>query len=412
MVLRNSDIIIVSNYDDKAKIIASKIVLLRSQDFISVLSYDLITDYFASNSVDLILLYVENINDTEIISRINAVKGNSYLILITENNNPETLCRAYDLGIDDFICTDTPETLFFMRIMWGLKRALQAKNSEKISFSLSNQKIIDVNSGFYTKDNSDRFLEAEYNNLLASDNRNSYIAILSAKTETGSAFSSEELADFIKNTKRLTDTAGFLSDDRICLILNNSSEEGVKLFYERLKKVSEYNKNIYFSVVKISDKPYSLVISALNNLHSKDKENNNYFSMFNNNDLDFPSYNLYNQYEKNPVNDWINTPENIINFVFSRKSVIYQAELSDTQILYSTGKSESTFTFKSNSCYSKIKFNYGDGKKIRLELDYIFYGQEIVEGCEIKNDEFNAELVENIINTVANTYKRALENNE
>lgn len=409
--MQNSNIIIVSNDNDKAKIIASKIVLLRSQDTISVVSYDLINDYFAANNSDLILLYAENIDDTQIITKIKAIKGNSYIIFITEDNNPETLCRAYDLGIDDFISTDTPETLFFMRIMWGLKRTLESKNSEKIAFSLSNQNIIDVNSGFYTKDNSERFLDAEYKNLLASDNRNSYIAILSEKSGNSSVFSPEELADFIKNSKRLTDTAGYLSDDRICLILNNSSEEGVKLFYERLKKTSEDRGNIFLSAVKISDKPFPQIISALSELHSRAEENNNYLSVFDDNIYSLTE-NLYLQDSKNQNHNNINKPEDIFNSVFLANSAICENELPNTQVLFATGKNESTFTFKSDLCYAKIKFSYGNGAKMMLELDYIFYGQEIVEGCEVKPQEFTAELVGNIIKTVAATYKRALNNNE
>lgn len=410
--MQNSNIIIVSNDNDKAKIIASKIVLLRSQDTISVVSYDLINDYFAANNSDLILLYAENMDDTEIVTKIKAIKGNSYIIFITEDNNPETLCRAYDLGIDDFISTDTPETLFFMRIMWGLKRTIQAKNSEKIAFSLSNQNIIDVNSGFYTKDNSEIFLAAEYKNLLASDNRNSYIAILSAKSDNSSVFFSEELADFIRNNKRLTDTAGYLSDNRICLLLNNSSEEGVKLFYERLKKASEDRANIYISAVKIFDKPFMAVISALSELHSRAEENNNYLSVFDDNICDSLTYNLYLQNSKNQSQKYYNKPEDIFSSVFLANSAIYENELPNTQVLFATGKNESTFTFKSDLCYAKIKFSYGNGAKMMLELDYIFYGQEIVEGCEVKPQEFTAELVGNIIKTVAATYKRALNNDE
>ena len=409
--MQNSNIIIVSNDNDKAKIIASKIVLLRSQDTISVVSYDLINDYFAANNSDLILLYAENIDDTQIITKIKAIKGNSYIIFITEDNNPETLCRAYDLGIDDFISTDTPETLFFMRIMWGLKRTLESKNSEKIAFSLSNQNIIDVNSGFYTKDNSERFLDAEYKNLLASDNRNSYIAILSEKSGNSSVFSPEELADFIKNSKRLTDTAGYLSDDRICLLLNNSSEEGLKLFYERLKKTSDDRGNIFLSAVKISDKPFPQIISALSELHSRAEENNNYLSVFDDNIYSLTE-NLYLQDSKNQNQKYFNKPEDIFSSVFLANSAICENELPNTQVLFATGKNESTFTFKSDLCYAKIKFSYGNGAKMMLELDYIFYGQEIVEGCEVKPQEFTAELVGNIIKTVAATYKRALNNDE
>lgn len=410
--MQNSGVIIVSNDKDKAKSIALKIVLLRSHDIISILSYDLVRDYFSENKVDLVLLYAENMDDLEIIPEIKALNDELYIILITDDNNPDILCRAFDLGIDDYTSADTNESLFFMRVMWGLKRKSQNVNMKKITASAVNQKIIDVHSGFYLKDNSGKFLEAEYNNILKTGNGNSFISVISSDYNDNSVFSSEELAEIIQNIKRLTDTAGFLPDNRICMILNNTTEQGAEQFYERLKKVSEYKGKIYFSGVKISDKPYPFVISVLNNLHTKDKENNNYFSLFNHNDLIFQSCNLYNQNENNVQNDSVNTPENIINLIFSRKSVIYQSEFSDTQIFYSTGKNESTFTFKSDSCYSKIKFNYGESKKIRLELDYIFYGQEIVEGCEINYNEFSFQLVQNIIDTVANTYKRALENNE
>ena len=405
--MKSSNIIIVSNKKDVAKKIMSKIVLLRFEDSVSVCSYHSIVDFVTDNEIDLILLYAESSKDTEIISKIKTVSKNTNIIVISETDDSELLCRAFDEGIDDYINIDTPETLFLMRVMWALKRKTFSDSSEKKSDILSLSKILDKNVEFYKKEYTNKLFDKEFKSILNSNDKTSYLVMLTASM----GFSAEELANNLKRIMRLSDIGGFSSDEKIYLILRKTSKEGVKKFFERLKKIAGEKVLIFASAINISDKSYADSLTILNHLLSNAVESGADI-LFEDDCL--PTENTKNEIgtANTPSKNLIKKIEKIIHPAFFKMSAIYEPKFFNTKVIQSVGKSQSSFTFKSNLCYAQVSLSYGNSDKITVEIDCIFYGKEKVEVCDIKIEELTGDLLENIIQSVATRYKKALDNKE
>lgn len=400
---------IVSNIKNVAKKIMSKIVLLRSEDSVSACSYRDITDYLSVKPVDLILVHIQKAKDNEIISKMKSAAKNTKIIAVTESDDLETLCRAFDEGIDDFINIQTPDELFLMRVMWAIKRKYLSDNIDKKTEILFLAKILDKNTEFYRKEYTNKIFDKEYKSVQNANNKNSYLMMISADL----IFPVKELAGYIKKIMRISDTAGFYSDERICLLLRNTSKDGVKKFFVRLRNMIGNKTSISASALNISDKPYADAVVILNNLlvNAYNKPNTLFFE-----DERAEKGTVSNIHTSEISNllkkSLVKKIDKTINPAFFKMFAIYEPKFFNTKVIQSVGKSKSTFTFKSNLCYAQLSLFYGNSDKISVEIDCIFYGKENIEVCELNLDDVTGELLEKLIQSVALRYKQALDGKE
>jgi len=392
-----------------AKKIMSKIVLLRSEDSVSACSYRDIADYLSVNDVDLILVHTQKTKDTEIIPKIKSACKNANIIAVTESDDSEILCHAFDCSIDDFVSIQTPDELFLMRVMWALKRKYSADNFEKNIEILSLAKILDKKTKFYRKEYTNKIFDKEYKSVLNSKNKTSYLMMISSDL----IFPVKELAECINKIMRFSDIAGFYSDEKICLLLRNTSKDGVKQFFVRIKNIIGKKSSLSASAMNITDKPYADAVAVLNNILVKACKKPNTLIFDDDKEAKDALYPLRTSEISNLLKkSLVKKIDKTIHPAFFKMFAIYEPKFFNTKVIQSVGKNKSTFTFKSNLCYAQLALSYGNSDIITVEIDCIFYGKEKIEVCELNIDDVTGELIENLIQSVASRYKQALDGKE
>lgn len=425
--MKENNVIIISDNKNFAENLASKILLLRASDTIEIMDYKKAKNRLNNHRPDLILLHseeAEQINFIKDIKNFSNVKTSS-IIMVTDNKESDFLCKAFDYGIDDFIEEDTDETVLNMRIMWSLKKKLLADITQKKSSLLALIEVTDAN-GYFQKEYTQMIFEREYKKCLTRY-EDTIFMILSADVRCKSPSANKKIEEALSKNLRKSDICGLAPDDKFYLILHKTDEKGAKKFFGRVNNVLPFETSVSAAAISISNiDNFKVAEKNLNKKLIQSLTSGNSINI-----IETPTKNIAYKTkdfdrltEKSPQSktgqanvkyiqrDFAKRMEKLISPAFFKMQAIYEPKLFNTDILQIFNSNECRFIIKKDSNKSEIVIKYNNDKKIGIEITENYKFKSNREELSFSQDDFSSEKVENIIQTVAEKFRKNLYTNE
>ena len=110
--------------------------------------------------------------------------------------------------------------------------------------------------------------------------------------------------------------------------------------------------------------------------------------------------------------DFAKRMEKLISPAFFKMQAIYEPKLFNTDILQVFNSSECRFIIKKENNKSEIVIKYNNDRQIGVEITENFKFKSNKEELSFSQEEFSSEKVENIIQTVAEKFRKNLYKNE
>lgn len=417
--MSESNIFIISNNKTKAEDFTKKVVLLRSYDSVGILTKENAIEFLQNKEPDLILLHIEAKEDTAFIQRLRCIKclANTAIIILTEFDDEEMLCDAFDYGADDFMRIDSEDTELIMRIMWGVKKKIILDVSAKKDDILSRADITDFETGFYNKNFTQKLFEQEYNNIVL-NNLTVVFMIVAVDLNCKNKITNKRIAEIIKKVIRANDSCGFTQEGRFYILLYKTTEFGVDCLFKRLNSILPLDVTLSASAIKVGQNTFSDAEYILNkNLGAALIKGNNLIFISNRAEIK-PAikFGIKNEeiiLPKNVKNLFIAKMEKMLIPLFFKMQAIYEPKLFNTKISQYIGKSESSFLIQSRSFSSEITIKYENYKKdILINVNEIINGEEFCSKYSFDDKNFSVEAAENIIQTVLEKFRQNLYDSE
>lgn len=152
MLHDNNNILLITDYEEIAKLVLEKLILLRDNDRITVCNSQKIKKTLENSLCCIVILHEnsENPNVTiKLISTIKETKPEAEVILLLNNENKDLILRAYDAGIYDYFTTETPDYEILIKTINCFKlRTFKdtANRNEKFLYQLG---VIDNKNNLY-----------------------------------------------------------------------------------------------------------------------------------------------------------------------------------------------------------------------------------------------------------------------
>lgn len=422
--MKENNVIIISDNKNFATSLASKILLLRSSDSIGIMDYKKAEQKANNHPADLILVHInefQQLNFIKTIKKFSNLKRASVL-LISNHRESDFLCRAFDFGIDDFIEENADETLLNMRIMWCLKKKILTDISYKKSSLLTLIEVTDKN-GYFEKAYTQMIFEREYKKCLTRYD-NTIFMILSADIRCKSPNANKTIEEALTKTLRETDLCGHAPDDKFYLFLYKTDEKGAKKFFARLNNILPFETSVSGSAMSVSgienfkiaennlNKTLIQSLTSVNAINIVETVQKNLENKSENIDRlnDTQKSGLANR--KYLQRDFAKRMEKLISPAFFKMQAIYEPKLFNTDILQVFNSNECRFIIKKESNKSEIVLKYNNDRQIGIEISENFKFDVNKEELSFSQEEFTREKVENIIQTVAEKFRKNLYKNE
>src|SRR5574344_1681683 len=129
----NNNILLVTDYEDIAKLVLEKLVLLRENDGITVCNSKNLKKQLENSLCSVVILHE---NEVEI-------------ILLLDELNSEFVLKAYDCGIYDYILKSSPDYEILIKTINCLKAHTIKEISKRNEKFLDQLGVIDEKTGLY-----------------------------------------------------------------------------------------------------------------------------------------------------------------------------------------------------------------------------------------------------------------------
>ena len=110
-MIDNNNILLVTDYEEVAKSVLEKLILLRESDSISVCNVRSVKKMLENSLYSVVLLHETDDDDytLKLISTIKEVKNDTEILLLLNSPNPRLILKAYDSGIFDYFTMESDE---------------------------------------------------------------------------------------------------------------------------------------------------------------------------------------------------------------------------------------------------------------------------------------------------------------
>lgn len=239
-------ILLVSEDENFAKKLKSKLIFLRNNDSIVISNYnDALFETECSKS-NIVLVHEFLDKTIELLSQL---RKNSELCLILLSNNPEMIMEAADIGVDDFISPEAQDYEYVLRIVQNVKyNNVKTKSNRDIKI-LEQLKVIDELTGAYNYDYRKTVIENYAAEKLI---QNGIFMALSAVECDEITF--ENLSKAIMLSKRIEDTVILGKDLNFYIFMPDSNINGAIVLFNRIK--AKLSFDIFAGISEISNKEF------------------------------------------------------------------------------------------------------------------------------------------------------------
>lgn len=371
----NNNILLITDEDETAKLVLSKLILLRDNDKISVCGTQKLKKTL-ENSLCCVVIVHENIESPDltlkIISTIKESKSNAEIVLLLNEEKPELILKAYDLGIYDYFTVDAPDYEILIKTVNCFKLSSfkeVANRNEKFLYQLG---VIDSKNSLY-----------KYNYLkeifidLSDDLRiqNGIFAILTLDDKTKTKISTNRLAGIIKNSVRQEDIVATARGGKFYLILPNIDLEGTKAVIRKIQDKIGNDFQIRSGLTKIGIQSFETLdkiaqdslISAIQNdemcVSLTDNLENTNTWLEDENSKPNKNFKLFKMAFTKKMNE-------VITPVFFRFQKECETKLTNTQVSQYANNIESVFSLKNEKLHSELILRYNGFAKFKIEITH------------------------------------------
>ena len=386
MLHDNNNILLITDYEEIAKLVLEKLILLRDNDRITVCNSQKIKKTLENSLCCIVILHEnsENPNVTiKLISTIKETKPEAEVILLLNKENKDLILRAYDAGIYDYFTTETPDYEILIKTINCFKlRTFKdtANRNEKFLYQLG---VIDNKNNLY-----------KYNYLkeifidLSDDLRiqNGVFAILTLDDKTKTKISTNRLAGAIKNCVRQDDIVATARGGKFYLIIPNIDIEGTKAVIQKIQNKMGDDFKIRSGLSKIGIQSFETLdkntldslTSAIQNdvmcvsLSDNMGNSNSWLEEDNKSEKSFKLFKMA----------FTKKLKEVITPVFFRFQKECETKLTNTNVSQYANSIECVFSLKNENIHSELILRYNGFAKIKIEI--VHSGLDSAENSKVE----------------------------
>ncbi len=378
----DDNILLVTDDEDVAEAVLSKLVLLRESDSIAVCDYKMAKKLLENPSVSIVLVH-ENKDKEKTLSFLNTIISPEYeTILLVNDYDQDFILAAYDLGLSDYYSVKSESYEMLIRTVNCFKR-----RSFKVRYSrdfalLVRMGVVDEETGFY-KYKYSRELLAEFIKDKRVQNGMFIVLVLDEASKT--RFSADKLSQAIKKSVRCDDVVSVAKGGKFYMILPNVDKLGAFAVVNKIQDILGAKLIVRAGVCRIENKTFDRLekeaFAALSEacqtnetavfLEEHVKTLDEWLDDEEKDDKNFKLFqNAYN-----------NKLEKVIAPVFFRLQKTYEEKLFNTKIEQYSDELQSVFQLKHGDRESRLKITYPGFAKIMIYI--IHEGLDTPENKEI-----------------------------
>ncbi len=394
------NILLVTENEEVAENVLSKLVLLRESDSIAVCDYKMAQKTLQMPSVSIVIVH-EKESKEKTLRFIESIKSSEYeIILLVNDYEQDLILAAYDLGVTDYYSIKSEPYEMLIRTVNCFKtRALKVKSTRDLAL-LKQLGVVDDETGFYKYKFSKELL-AEF--IKDPKVQNGMFIILTLDESSKTRFSADKLSKAIKKSVRCDDVVSIVKGGKFYMILPNIDKHGAFAVVNKIQNIVFDKLIIRAGVAKITDKTFERLekeaYSALSEacqtnettvfLEEKVMTLDNWLDDNEKNEKNFKLF-------KNAYN---NKLEKVIAPVFFRLQKSYEEKLFNTKIEQYSDELQSVFSLKHAKQESRLKITYPGFAKIMIYITH--------EGLDSPE---NKEIPLNLNEITPNTIAKIVEN--
>lgn len=410
-MIDNNNILLITDYEDIAKVMLQKLILLREKDSITICNSRNAKKNI-ENSLCCVAI-VHEITDNQdatirLIKTIKESKRDIEIILLLNDIKQDFILNAYDCGIFDYFTIDSPDYEMLIKTVNCFKiRTLKdiSSRNEKFLYQLG---VIDSKTGLY-----------KYNHLkeifidISDDLRiqNGVFAILTLDEKTKTRISTNRLACNIKNSVRGDDIIATARGGKFYMILPNIDLNGTRAVISKIQSKMGDEFKIRSGINKIGIQSFETLdkntqdslLSAIQNdelcvsltdqlantdswLEDDDQKPNKNFKLF--------------------KMAFTNKMKTIITPVFFRFQKECETKLANTQVSQYANNIESVFSLKNENIHSELIIRFNGFAKFIIEI--VHSGLDSAENSkiEIPLSKLTEKELLKLLNQLKNEYKQ------
>lgn len=367
----DDNILLVTDNEDAAEKVLSKLVLLRESDSIAVCDYKMAKRILEQPSVSIVLVH-ENESREKTLKLIQAIKSAEYeIILLVNDYDQDFILSAYDLGVADYYSINSESYEMLIRTVNCFKsRSLKVRFARDLAL-LEKLGVVDEETGFY-KYKFSRELLAEFIKDVRVKNGMFIILVLDESCKT--RFSADKLSKAIKRSVRCDDVVSVARGGKFYIILPNVDKLGAFAVVNKVQDILGDKLIVRAGVCRIENKSFdrlekeafaALSEACLTNetsvfLEEKVKTLDDWLDDEEKDDKNFKLF-------KNAYN---NKLEKVIAPVFFRLQKSYEEKLFHTKIEQYSDELQSVFQLNHDGLESRLKIIYPGFAKIVIYITH------------------------------------------
>ena len=367
----DDNILLVTDDENVAENVLSKLVLLRESDSIAVCDYKMAKKMLENPTVSIVLVHALKDNE-KTLSFLNSIISSEYeIILLVTDYEQDFILAAYDLGVSDYYSIKSDSYEMLIRTVNCFKsRSLKVRFARNFAL-LKQLGVVDDETGFY-KYKYSRELLAEFIKDKRIQNGMFIVLILDESCKT--RFSADKLSKAIKKSVRCDDIVSVVKGGKFYIILPNVDKLGAFAVVNKVQDVLGEKLIVRAGVCKIGNKSFDrLEKEAFAALSEACQTNET--SVFledhvktldewlEDDEKDEKNFKLF----KNAYN---NKLDKVIAPVFFRLQKAYEEKLFHTKIDQYSDELQSVFQLKHDDRESRLKITYPGFAKIMIYITH------------------------------------------
>ncbi len=407
MTIDSNNILLITDFEDTAKNLLEKLVLLRENDNITVCNTKNMKKFLENSMYYVAILHEADSKNTtlRLINTIKETDKDVEIILVLNECNQETILEAYDNGIYDYFTTDSaPYEMLIKTVNCFKLRQLKEVANRNLKF-LNQMNVTDAKNGFYQyKVLKDIFIDISDNLRV----QNGFFVLLTLDEKIKTKVSTNRLAQTIKNNIRHDDIVATARGGKFYLILPNINLAGTNAVLEKIQDKMGKDLKIRAGLAKIGVQSFEtldkiaqdgLISANQNELMSVCFDASDNIDNWLNDDLtEKKNFKLFQTAFSNKMNS-------IIAPSFFRFQKECETKLTNTQVSQYANNIECVFSLKNENAHSELIIRYNGYAKFKIEL--VHNGLESPENfkTEISLKEMTEKFLNGLLKKLKDEYK-------
>lgn len=272
----NNIIAIVGDKFDAINLISSKLVLLRDLDKIVDTNLENSVSFLEQTMPNVIIIHAKGDNEDSLNTIKNIKRTNPLadipILLYSEDCTKEFLIDAFDAGISDIIKAPIADWELLIRVIWCIQKNEITINTNSKNNFLTNLGIIQDETGFYTEEYAEQFLDAEINSAIKYKN-SACLMLVGPDNKFPPVKNLKSINEIVKKSIRLNDSVGIRKDDKYYIFLSKTKLNGAYAVFERINNNLGLDLSVNASVAEIKEDNFDKIKQMLEKTFEHTKNN-------------------------------------------------------------------------------------------------------------------------------------------